>query len=228
MEKVIEQIKNKLEGKNTIIPFLFTWNNLEILNKEVENLALNLLKSFEIPKIYLYKFEDNWENIKIKELKEFVEFWNSTPPYKFQIFFIENISRLTLASSNSLLKFFEEPWITNIIFTTNVWENWVLETILSRVQIIDLWLNKTSKKNSYFQNIISNHLEWNNNELISYFYKSKLEKDEYINFLENLIIYAKENLVFISFLEEINQDINLIKKNNVNARYVVDKWILKI
>ncbi|NCO31472.1 hypothetical protein GW891_01280 [bacterium] len=47
--------------------------------------------------------------MKIKEIKSFVEYSNSKSPFKFQIFFIENISRLTPTSSNSLLKFFEEP-----------------------------------------------------------------------------------------------------------------------
>ncbi|MDF1682503.1 MAG: hypothetical protein P1U46_01805 [Patescibacteria group bacterium] len=42
-------------------------------------------------------------------MKSFVEFKDSKPPYRFQIFLIENISRLTETSSNSLLKLFEEP-----------------------------------------------------------------------------------------------------------------------
>ncbi|MBT3727533.1 hypothetical protein HOG21_07985 [bacterium] len=57
--------------------------------------------------------------MKINEIKEFVLNSNSKPPFKFQIFFIENVSRLTLKASNSLLKFFEEPSSINIIFLTN-------------------------------------------------------------------------------------------------------------
>jgi hypothetical protein len=37
-----------------------------------------------------------------------------------------------------MLKFFEEPDITNIIFLTNASESGILDTILSRVQIIEL------------------------------------------------------------------------------------------
>ena len=44
-----------------------------------------------------------------EDLKEFLNFSHTKPNYPFQIFFIENIYRLTLTSANSLLKFFEEP-----------------------------------------------------------------------------------------------------------------------
>jgi len=37
-----------------------------------------------------------------------------------------------------MLKFFEEPDVTNIIFLTNTSESGILDTILSRVQTIDL------------------------------------------------------------------------------------------
>jgi hypothetical protein len=43
-----------------------------------------------------------------------------------------------------------------------------------------------------------------------------------------LILYAKEHLVFIDILSEIDDDLNAIKQNNVNAKYVVDKWLLTI
>jgi hypothetical protein len=65
-------------------------------------------------------------------------------------------------------------------------------------------------------------------ELLSYFFKTKLEKDDYLDFLENLIIYSKKNLVFNDYLDKILEDITVVKTNNVNAKFIVDKWILKI
>jgi len=65
-------------------------------------------------------------------------------------------------------------------------------------------------------------------ELLSYFFKTKLEKGDYLDFLENLIIYSKKNLVFTDYLDEILEDITVVKTNNVNAKFIVDKWILKI
>ena len=112
IENIIWQIK-KGDKKS---PFLFLGKNADLLNSDVKNLWLEILKYFEIPSNYMYTFEDDWEKIKIKDMSRFVEFSNSKPPYKFQIFFIENISRFTISAWNSLLKFFEEPDVTNVIF----------------------------------------------------------------------------------------------------------------
>jgi hypothetical protein len=76
--------------------------------------------------------------------------------------------------------------------------------------------------------MLNSYITKKDSEILSYYFRNKLEKDDYINFLENLIIYSKENLVFIDFLTEIDDDINAIKQNNVNAKYVVDKWLLRI
>jgi replication-associated recombination protein RarA len=207
---------------------LFLAKNSDLLNSQVKNLWLELLKYYNIPSSYLYIFEDNGEKIKIKDISKFIELSNSKPPYKFQIFLIENISRFTISAWNSLLKFFEEPDVTNIIFLTNNSENWILDTILSRVQTINLWWISKIKKDDFIYSLINNYFRKKDTEILSYYFRNKLEKEEYINFLENLIIYSKENLVFIDFLEKIDEDINAIKQNNVNAKYIVDKWLLKI
>jgi len=223
-----EEIIKKIEKGEEISPFLFIWQNTELLNSKIKENIFELFEYFEVPKVNLIKLEDNWENIKIAEVKEFMKKRELWTPYKFQIFFIENVSRLTLQSANSCLKFFEEPWIQNIIFMTNSWENWILETILSRVQVINMWMAKTLDKNEFFFNLLDNYLEKRNSEIFSYFFRNKLEKEELIDFLKNLILYAKKNFVFLDLIEEIDEDINLIIKNNVNARWIVDKYLLKI
>lgn len=228
MKALISKINEKIKLGEEISPFLFLWKNLEITNSIVEETARLLLKENWIPNIYLHILRDDLESIKIKDIKDFITHWNSTVPYNFQIFFIENISRLTLAASNSLLKFFEEPWKQNIVFLSNTSESNILDTILSRVQIVELWWNSISRLSEYYQWMIKWYLSWESDELVSYFYRNKLEKNEYLDFLENLLIYARNNMSFIEFLEEIDEDINLIKQNNLNARYITDKWLLKI
>jgi len=224
LENIIWQV-NKGDKKS---PFLFLGKNPDLLNSDVKNLWLELLKHFNIPSSYLYTFEDNGEKIKIKDISKFIELSNSKPPYKFQIFLIENISRFTIPAWNSLLKFFEEPDVTNIIFLTNNSESWILDTILSRVQTFDLWWITKIKKDEFLYSLIKNYINKKDTEILSYYFRNKLEKEEYISLLENLIIYSKENLVFINYLTEINEDINAIKQNNVVAKYIVDKWLLKL
>lgn len=228
MKALISKINEKIKLGEEISPFLFLWKNLEITNSIVEETSKLLLKEYWIPNVYLHILRDDLESIKIKDIKDFISHWNNTVPYNFQIFFIENISRLTLAASNSLLKFFEEPWKQNIVFLSNNSESNILDTILSRVQIVELWWNSISRLSEYYQWMIKWYLSWESDELVSYFYRNKLEKNEYLEFLENLLIYARNNMSFIEFLEEINEDINLIKQNNLNARYITDKWLLKI
>ncbi len=227
-KNIIENIVWQINKGGKKSPFLFLGKNSDLVNSDVKNLWLELLKYFEIPSNYLYIFEDNGEKIKIKDIAQFVEFSNSKPPYKFQIFLIENISRFTISAWNSLLKFFEEPDVSNIILLTNESESWVLDTILSRVQTINLWWQSKIKKDEFLYSLINNYITKKDTEILSYYFRNKLEKEEYINLLENLIIYSKENLIFIEYLEEINEDINAIKQNNVNAKYIVDKWLMKI
>ena len=225
---IFKQLIEKINKAETLSPCLFLGNNLELNNNEIKNLALELLKHYEIPSEYLYTLEDTGEKIKISEIKDFIQIWNSLPGYKFQIFFIENVSRLTIQSSNSCLKFFEEPGVHNIIFLTNPSESGIMDTILSRVQTFYLWWNQLNKENNYFQSLLSQISQWNKNEAISYFFSLKWEKQEYIQFLENIIIFAKKHLKYIEFLNEVEEDIIGIQQNNVNGRYVIDKYLLKL
>ncbi len=227
-KEIIKNIISQIDKGEKKAPFLFLGKNTEILNEQVNEIWLHLLKHFEIPSTYMYKYEDDWEKIKIKDISEFVKFSNSKPPYKFQIFFIENISRFTISAWNSLLKFFEEPDVTNVIFLTNSSESWILDTILSRVQTLNLGWQSKIKKDEFIYSMINNYVNKKDSEILSYYFRNKLEKEDYITFLENLIIYSKNNLIFIDYLNEISDDINVIKQNNVNAKYIVDKWLMRI
>ena len=227
LNNFINKLKQNIKIGESNSPILFSGQNLELLNQEVKGIASSLLSDFDVPSINLFILEDNWEKIKIDEIKRFLEISNSTTPYTFQIFFIENISRMTLQATNSCLKFFEEPWAKNLIFLTNFGEAGVLDTILSRVQTVDLWLSSTESKDEFFYSIIDSHLR-GSTELISYFFRNKLEKPEYIRFLKTIILYIRDNLVFLNYLDELEDDINAVANNNVNARWVVDKWILKL
>lgn len=228
VNNVLLQLTEKIERGEEISPFLFVGENLEIVNLEVENLAKSLLREFDVPVLYLYVLRDNKEKLKVKDVKDFAEFSNSKSPYRFQIFFIENISNLTPQASSSLLKLLEEPWTQNLIFLSNNSESNVLDTILSRVQIVDLSLTKKRQENEFFQGLIRSYVNSGSQELVTYFFKNKLEKEEYLEFLENLIIYAKKNFCFIDLLDELEEDMNWIKQNNLIARFIVDKWIIKI
>ncbi|MCP4523847.1 MAG: hypothetical protein GY828_06555 [Candidatus Gracilibacteria bacterium] len=225
---IINNITETINKAETLSPCLFLGENIELLNANVFQIAQELLDNFNIPHTYIYTLGDNGEKIKIAEIKSFTQPSNSLPGFPFQIFIIENISRLTLQSANSCLKFFEEPGKHNIIFLTNQSESGILDTILSRVQIIKIGGKKQETENPFFQSLIQEISKNNKKQSLNYFYNSKLEKEEYIHFLENIILFAKKHFCFIDSLEQIESDIQNIKQNNVNPRYVIDKYILTL
>ncbi len=228
MNEILNKIVDKINKEEEISPFLFVSKNTEILNQEIQNLSIKILNKYNIPNIYVYKLKDDWEKLKVNTVKEFIKNSQTKSPYKIQIFLIENISRLTTQASNSLLKFFEEPWVWNLILCTNNWESNILDTIISRLQIIDLWWKKIKVEDDFLQNIIWKYIKSESNELIKYLFGSDIDKKEYLSFLENLFLYFYKNKLFIYFIEELNKDINLVKTNNLNPKYFSDKWILKI
>jgi hypothetical protein len=61
-----------------------------------------------------------------------------------------------------------------------------------------------------------------------FFDDKKLQKEDYLSFFNNFIIFIKENLIYIELLDEIENYINLIEKNNVSPKYLFDRLISKI
>jgi len=229
MQKIENKIIEKIELEQEISPFLFIWENIELLNQKINSLAINTLKHFKIPEVNLFKLEDNSEIIKIWEIKNFLKISDSKTPYKFQIILIENFSRANITSQNSCLKKLEEPWVKNIYFLTNKSESGILDTILSRVQTIKININKTILENNFYNNLINEAIKEKNIEnLLSYFFKTKLEKVEYITFLQSLIKYLQNNLIWIDFLEELQDDIQMMQTNNLLPKITTDKWLLRI
>jgi hypothetical protein len=105
-----------------------------------------------------------------------------------------------------------------------------LDTILSRVQTINLAYKKVDTTNSFYLDMIIEYINWTSYNLISYFFKNKLEKQEYIDFLNSLVLLAKNKKIILNndLLDELWDDINSIVKNNVLPRWIIDKWILLI
>ncbi len=228
MNNILAIIKKKIEKGEQISPFLFIWWDIESINLEIKLLSYKLLEEYFIDKSSFFRLENKWEFIKIKQIKDFL--WKSYQKsrFKFQIFLIENIWNLTIKAANSCLKIFEEPWKWNLIFLTNSSKSGIINTILSRVQVLDLNLNKKWIKSDFFYSLIDDYIKNFNTKIFSYFFVEKLEKEDYINFLQTLIIYIKDNLVLIDLLSELEEDINLIQKNNLLTRYIVDKYLLRM
>lgn len=229
MRSEINIFLEKLEKTTIFQPILFLWENKDLLNYEVENIINSICEKYNIPKITVKKIIDNNESIKIEEIRNFMSFADLKSNYKFNIFFIENINRLTTQSANAMLKFLEEPPENTIIFLTNKSIANVLDTILSRVLVIDLFIKENKKNNLLYEELIKNYFYHNQNDLIYYFYNNqkKLEKEDYILFLEILLDYSIKNNIFKN-IYYIYENINKLKNSQANPKYIIDNILLKI
>lgn len=221
-------IQKQIQKGGVVSPFLFLSPNLELLHWELYTYILSLLKDHDIDMQSLFHISDSDEAIKIEEIKKLLTHGEIKPRFKFQIFLIENISRMTTQAQNSCLKFFEEPWEGNIIILTNSSESWILDTILSRVQIISWATHIRARVSEFYYDMIYSHDHQQSDELIRYMFSSKLEKWEYIEFLKALIEYISQTWKYIWLLENIHDDINGILKNNFQGKYIADTYIMKL
>lgn len=165
---------------------------------------------------------------------------------KRKVYIIENAERLNLQAENSILKFLEEPEenIIAILVTDNMHQ--LLDTIISRCQVISFAKNNNFSKDriELIQNQISMTKEKeeilyfydNVLEFVKYFEKNKIdtilrtqkkwlnffkEKNEIIIALEIMIIIYKELINIIinneSDILEIDSEIkNIIDHNDIN------------
>lgn len=229
MENIFKKIKNKIDLNQTVQPILFLWNNFFEIDLEINKLKDKLFLEYWVDDYCFFEFKDNWEKIKVEEIRDFMKKSNTKSSFKFQIFLIKNIWRFTHQSANSVLKFLEEPWVWNIIFLTNTSESWILETILSRVIIKNIYSKKTNIKNEFYFDMIDWFLKQKNDLLYSYFFDDKkLEKQNYIDFFDTFFLYISSNLEYFYLADDILKSVNLIKNNNVLPKYEIDKLILKI
>lgn len=219
----------KIQKTNIFQPVLFLWNNKVKLDLEIDNIISSLFSYFEVDKNNIYTLKDNWETIKIEEIRNFILKANIKSNYKFQIFLIENISRLTLQSSNACLKFLEEPGEWNIIFLSNLWESQILDTILSRVVKINLYGDIIDKKDEFYYSMIKWFLNKDDLSLLYYFFDDKnKEKEDYKKFFNTFLFFIKENKVLIEFVDDIEKNIQLLEKWSISPKYLFDNFISKL
>ena len=221
-------IQEQVQKGGEISPFLFVSYNLELLHAQLESYILNLFQQHSIDAQSLFYLRDTGESVKIEEVKQFIAKWDIRARFDFQVFFIENINQMTPQAANACLKFFEEPGPGNIIILTNQSESGVIDTILSRVQLIHIEAKDpyTQGNTKFYKSMIESHRDWSSNELVRYFFSGKYEKSEYTNFLYALIEHIADSWRFASLLDEIHEDIWGILKNNLQGKYVVDKYIM--
>lgn len=229
ISSVFDTVSQKLELGEPIQPVLFISENKEVLSNEIHSFIDALFLKFHTDKNAFFVLPDNQNSLKIQEIRNFISKSHIKSHHLFQVFFIEQISRMTLESFNSSLKFFEEPWLGNIIFLTNTSESGILDTILSRVQTVYIPSKVWEMISEQYYSYIDDYFHKRNIQLLSYFFTEKnLTKNDYILFFETFLYYIKKNQTYYHLLPEIQKGIHLIQKHNVLPKNEFDTLLLKI
>ncbi len=119
-----------------------------------------------------------------------------------RVYIINQADRLNSEAANSILKFLEEPvdGIIAILITSNIYQ--MMETILSRCQVVPLLKNKISDDESYL-------------EKLKYYFNKK-EDDEI------LLEKTKQYIKFINLIQTKKEE-TIISTNKIIGEFVKDK-----
>lgn len=178
-------------AKFLLCPYSYT-NNTKCKDCSIcHNIETNNYIEFKI-------IEPDGQWIKKEQLSELQkEFNQKSLTGSRKVYIIKEAEKLNVQSSNSLLKFLEEPPsnVVAILLTNNMYQ--LLNTIISRCQIISLKKGKEEYNSSI-------------EKIGRYLYSSDEEYNEFIN--ENSNKYIDTIIEYVLFLEKNKQE-TIIYKN---------------
>lgn len=192
-------------------------NDITSLNCNKCNVC-SLVDSNNYPDLKILSTDGNW--IKKQQLLDMKQdFINKSILNNKRIYIISEAEKLNPASSNSLLKFLEEPEddIIAILLTTNKYL--LLDTIISRCQIFNF------KDSDY---LINDDYREKVDIILDYFFKKKNFFIDYKYLYEDVFVDKQNSKSLLSELEKsflsylINEDICLnFKYKNVNLEDII-------
>ncbi len=216
-----------IESRKMFQPLLFTSSNLKGFHIELALLIEQLFQHFWVDSHHIFILPDDGETLKIETIRQFIAKSHIRSSQRFQIFLIENISRLSVQSANACLKFLEEPGEGNVVFLTNTSESWVLETILSRVKHISLQTKQELQWDPFFLELLEDFYHKKNTNLLTYFYfDKKRQKEEYSHFFVSLLFFAKKYNLSAEVFDEIEQNLSFLEQTSIAPKYLVDRILL--
>jgi DNA polymerase-3 subunit delta' len=191
------------DSKNFIISFVKDI----ICNNNDDDLKDNICKQIDNNEyIELKIINPQGLQIKKEEMLNLQDEFKSKPiEGKKKVYIINNAEKLNSSSANTILKFLEEPEedIIAILVTSNRYQ--IIDTILSRCQLIALINTKKTASSSTFDKI--NNLVYNNSDL--------LEENQKKEQLEHAID-------FISFYEEKKEE-TILFSNTEFMQYFITR-----
>ena len=230
----------EVDNYESDIDYVYTFIKMILCNigydelKTSDNKIINMIDSGNFPDLFIVSSDTNVINKSlIKDLQK--EFGNTSLLSGKRIYIIMNAEKMNDASSNTILKFLEdhEDDIIAFLITDNRYH--VIETILSRCQVLSL------KENIYHYNVDDEFIDFvdcilnPNNFFIKY---KSLVKNVFVD--KNIMkdrLYELENAI-LDYLNsssdrKFNEDLKFLfeKKNEnelINIISIIEKEIIKL
>ena len=225
-----ENLKQKIQFSGETVPFLLMSPKLEALHTNLEAFLRHMFSQDGVDVFSLFFLRDDGQSLKIETIKEFLAKSYITANFWYQVFVIENFSRATVQAQNACLKILEEPWKGNIFFLTSESESSILDTILSRVQIVkeETLFSEHTKEIDFFYDLIFWFVKKGDFGLFRYIHTHPIEKTQALAFLHALFLFVTQTGEKSHILETLLDDISAIEKHNALPKYIVDKYIFQL
>jgi DNA polymerase-3 subunit delta' len=213
-----------------------------ILGKDIQELqkkAQEIISENKISPFDIQTFESE-KQIGIGDIRSIGEkIFLTTVKSRKKAVVLKAYNGMTIDAQNAFLKILEEPPLSTIIIILTLSLDFILPTILSRCNLINLEKSKKLSEDEYSKNLsilLSLKKDRVGNALILAQNYSKT-KQMALNFLEGLIL-TTENLIqrndkisdkdLAKMLKDFQKFYTIIKTTNVNTRFALENLLLNI
>ncbi len=224
----------EVDDSDSCMPLIKSIIKLILCKKEEKSLSnincdncniCNLIDTDNYPDIKIISNDGSWiKKQQLIDLKK--DFNNKSLLNNKKIYIIKDADKLNAASSNSLLKFLEEPEedIIAILLTTNKYL--LLDTILSRCQVFNLKELNYKLDSKYIDKVklFIEYLVKKKNFFINY---KELVDNVFVDKNNTKILLNEVEKYFLNYLiKDINIDLNESNLyNNFNDEMLIDQMV---
>ena len=199
--------------------YLLCENHFTNKDKCLDCLKCNIIDRQEYPELKIINSDGIW--IKKDQLDNLQkDFSKKSFSGGNQVYIINNAERLNTQAANSILKFLEEPEpnIIAILVTNNKYS--LLDTIVSRCQIISLKDVALKTRELTMIEKIGYHL-FNNNETVTQFIENKKNEEIINKVIEFINYYEKNGIDTILFSNKLWHSVIKEKEDFINAFSII-------
>ena len=215
--------------------YILSFIKMIILNCKYDDIDKNsntsvLIDNNNYPDLMIIEPEGQWiKKNQLLKLQE--EFNNKSLLNNKRIYIIKQSDKLNSSSANTILKFLEEPndEIIAILLTTNRYQ--VIDTVLSRCQILslkdDFNLENVSSSTREFLELLLNEKELfiRYNYIFNNLLKDKFESKKVLSEIQYLVLYFVNNKE--KFEEEFDSKYYNVEKF-IKYSYIIEEELVKL